>query len=306
MFAISLHLFFLRTQDMNRILKVASLSLLAVLLIGSFRTQSVGAQASGQKTFSSSKEALDAFIAAVRSGNTPDMVAILGPGSEPIVNSGDAIADQKSRASFVASYDAAHSLVANKDGGFTLQIGKNNFPTPVPLVHSGDKWYWNGAEGKEEILYRRVGHNEIDAINACKGVIAAQHDYAASGHDGQPAGAYAKRIVSTPGKQNGIYWEAKEGEPDSPAGPMLAAAAEEGYDTSGNRVPYHGYYYRMLPVANGFALAAYPAEYRSSGVMTFVATDKGVIYEKDLGPDTTKTALAMSNFTPDKTWRSVK
>jgi hypothetical protein len=291
---------------MNRILRVAGLSLLAVLLIAGFRTHSVGAQAPGQKTFASSKDALDAFIAAVRSGNTPEMIAILGPGSEPIVNSGDAIADQKARTSFLASYTAAHSIVANGEDGFTLQIGKNKFPTPIPLVHSGDKWYWDGAEGKEEILYRRIGHNEIDAIEACKGMDSAQHDYAASGHDGQPAGAYAKRIVSSPGKQNGLYWEPKQGEPDSPAGPMLAGAAEEGYDTSGKRVPYHGYYYHMLPATSGFALSAYPAEYRSSGVMTFVVTEKGVIYEKDLGPDTTKTALAMSNFIPDKTWRSVK
>src|SRR5664279_5301063 len=127
---------------MNRILRVASLSLLAVLLVAGFRTHSVGAQASGQKTFASSKDALDAFIAAIRSGNTSDMVAILGPGSEPIVSSGDAIADEKARASFVVSYDAAHSLVANNDGGFTLQIGKNQFPTPIPLIQSGDKWYW--------------------------------------------------------------------------------------------------------------------------------------------------------------------
>jgi len=291
---------------MNRILRVASLSLLAVLLIAGFRTHSVGAQASGQKTFASSKEALDAFIAAIRSGDIQNMVAILGPGSEPIVDSGDAIADQKSRASFVASYDAAHSLVADGENAFTLQIGKNNYPTPIPLIHAGDKWYWNGEEGKEEILYRRFGHSEIDAIKACKGVVGAQHDYATSGHDGQPAGAYAKRIVSTPGKQDGIYWEAKEGEPDSPAGPMLADAAAEGYDTSGNRVPYHGYYYRMLPDTSGFALAAYPADYRSSGVMTFVVTEKGVVYEKDLGADTTKVALALANFTPDKTWRIVK
>jgi hypothetical protein len=291
---------------MKRTLRVAGLSLLAVLLVAGFRTQFVAAQAAGQKTFASSDEALKAFISAVSSGSTAEMVAILGPGSEPIVNSGDATADENGRTRFLASYTTAHSLVANGENGYTLQIGKNNYPTPIPLIHAGDKWYWDGAEGKEEILYRRIGHNELDAIKAAKGVIGAQQDYAASGHDGQPAGAYAKHIVSTPGKQNGIYWEPKEGEPDSPAGPMLAAAAEEGYDTSGKRVPYHGYYYRMLPVTSGFALAAYPAEYRSSGVMTFVVTEKGIIYEKDLGPDTTKTALAMSNFTPDKTWRKVQ
>ena len=290
---------------MNRILRVAGLSLLAVLMVAGFCTQFVGAQASGQKTFTSSEEALNAFVSAVRSGNTSEIIAILGPESEPIVNSGDTVADEKARASFVASYDAGHSLVAG-EGGLVLQIGKNRWPMPIPLVHSGDKWYWDGAAGKEEVLYRRIGHDEIDAINVCHGVIAAQHDYAASGHDGQPAGAFAKRIVSTPGKQDGLYWEAKEGESDSPAGPMLAGATEEGYDISGNRVPYHGYYYRLLPVSSGFVLVAYPAQYRSSGVMTFVANDKGLVYEKDLGQDTTKTALAMSSFTADKTWRKVK
>ncbi len=290
---------------MNRILRVARLSLLAVLLGAGFCTQFVGAQASDQKTFTSSEEALNAFISAVRSGNTSEIIAILGPESEPVVNSGDTVADQKSRTAFLASFDAKHTLV-DGEGGLVLQIGKNQWPMPIPLIHSGDKWYWDGAAGKEELLYRRIGHNEIDAIEAAKGVIAAQHDYAASSHDGQAAGAYAKRIVSTPGKQNGLYWDAKDGESDSPAGPMLAGAAEEGYDISGNRVPYHGYYYRLLPVSSGFVLVAYPAQYRSSGVMTFVANDKGLVYEKDLGQDTTKTALAMSSFTMDKTWRTVK
>ena len=290
---------------MNRILRVAGLSLVAVLLVAGFHAQFVAAQAAGQKTFASSDEALKALISAVRGGNTSDIISILGPESESVINSGDAVADQKSRTSFLASYDAKHTLVSG-EGGLVLQIGKNQWPMPIPLMHSGDKWYWDGAAGKEELLYRRIGHDEIDAIEAAKGVIAAQHDYAASGHDGQPAGAYAKRIISAPGKQDGLYWKAKEGEAESPAGPMLADAAEEGYDISGNRVPYHGYYYRLLPVSSGFALVVYPAQYRASGVMTFVANEKGVIYEKDLGPDTTKTALAMSTFTVDKTWRAVQ
>ena len=140
----------------------------------------------------------------------------------------------------------------------------------------------------------------------CKGIVSAQRDYAASADDGKPAGSYAVRLVSQPGTQNGLYWEAKEGEPQSPAGPMLAQAASEGYDTSGNRTPYHGYYYRMLPAKSGFGFVAYPADYRSSGVMTFLVSQKGVIYQKDLGDKTTDLAQQMSSYAPDKTWSVVK
>ena len=178
------------------------------------------------------------------------------------------------------------------------------FPSRSPT--RGDKWYWDGEAGKDEILYRRIGHNELAAINVCKGIVAAQRDYAASAHDGQPAGSYAARIVSEPGKQNGLYWEVKEGQPESPAGPMIAEAAQEGYDTSGKRTPYHGYYYRMLPAAGGFGFVAFPADYRSSGVMTFLVNQKGVIYQKDLGDNTASIAEQMTSYRPDKTWRVVK
>lgn len=173
-------------------------------------------------------------------------------------------------------------------------------------AHAGDKWYWDGKAGKAEIRCRRIGHNELAAINVCKGIVAAQHDYVASAHDGQPEGSYAARIVSEPGKQNGLYWEVKQGEPESPAGPMIAEAAQEGYDTSGKRMPYHGYYYRMLPAAGGFGSVAFPADYRSSGVMTFLVNQKGVIYQKDLGDNTAAIAQQMTSYDPDKTWHVVK
>jgi hypothetical protein len=203
-------------------------------------------------------------------------------------------------------YGEGHSLVPSHNGDLTLEVGKENWPLPIPLVRKGDLWYWDGQAGKEEILYRRIGHNELDAIKVCKGIVAAQRDYAASAHDGKPVGSYAARLVSEPGKQNGLYWEAKEGEAESPAGPMLAQAASEGYDTSGNRTPYHGYYYHMLPAAGGFGFVAYPADYRASGVMTFLVSQKGVIYEKDLGDKTADIAQQMSSYAPDKTWRVVK
>ena len=264
------------------------------------------AQAEGQKTFSSSRDALTTFIQAVRSGDPSELGAILGPGSEQIVASSDSVADKAAREAFLKWYNEGHSLEPLHNGELTLEVGKNNWPLPIPLAHKGGQWYWDGQAGKDEILYRRIGHNELAAISVCEGIVAAQHDYAASAHDGKPAGSYATRIVSEAGRQNGLYWEVKEGEPQSPAGPMIADAADEGYDTSGQRTPYHGYYYRMLPSASGFGFVAYPADYRSSGVMTFLVSQKGVIYQKDLGDKTVNIAEHMASYDPDKTWRVVK
>ncbi len=281
------------------------LPLMALLVSALLLNASAYAQAAGQKTFPTSQDALEAFIQATRADDTAQLQAILGPDSEQILNSGDPVADAHARAGFLKKYDEKHSLAPSADG-LTLEVGNDGWPLPIPLVHSGDKWYWDGAAGKEEILYRRIGRNELAAIKVCKGVVAAQSDYAASAHDGEPAGMYAHRIVSQPGKENGLYWEVKAGEPPSPAGPMLAQAAAEGYDTSGKRVPYHGYYYRMIPSAQGFGFLAYPAEYRSSGVMTFLVNEKGVIYEKDLGANTAEIAQQMTSDTPDETWSPVK
>jgi Protein of unknown function (DUF2950) len=290
---------------MKRIRRMSTYLFLSAVSLAGLVANSY-AQGGAQKTFSSSKEALSAFVAAVRAGDPAELVAILGPGSEQVVSSSDSVADKADREKFLTWYDQRHSLIPAHNGELTLQVGKNNWPLPIPLAHKGDQWYWDGQAGKEEILYRRIGHNELAAINVCKGIVSAQRDYAASAHDGKPTGSYAARLVSEPGKQNGLYWEAKEGEPESPAGPMLAQAASEGYDTSGNRTPYHGYYYRMLPAATGFGFVAYPADYRSSGVMTFLVSQKGVIYQKDLGDKTADIAQQMSSYAPDKTWSVVK
>jgi hypothetical protein len=184
---------------------------------------------------------------------------------------------------------------------YTLLVGADNYPLPIPLVNNGGKWYFDGAAGKEEILYRRIGNNELAAIDVCRGVVDAQHDYAASAHDGKPAGAYAAHLMSTPGKQDGLYWETKAGEPDSPAGPLLAEASSEGY-TTGKGAPYHGYIYKMIENPGGYALLAYPAEYRNSGVMTFVVTQSGVVYQKDLGKDTSAIAQRINRYQMDGTW----
>jgi hypothetical protein len=280
----------------------AALYTATILLLSNF----AHAQAAGQKTFASSGDAVTAFISAVRGGDSSALLAILGPGSEQIVASSDSVADKTARQAFVKWYDEGHTLVASADGEMILQVGKDNWPLAIPLTHAGTQWYWDGAAGKEEILYRRIGHNELSAIRVCNGVVAAQKEYSATGHDGQPAGAYAQHFASQPGKQDGLYWPSKEGEATSPAGPFLAQAAQEGYDTSGKRVPYHGYFYRMLPVSSGYAFLAYPADYRSSGVMTFVVSQKGIVYQKDLGPDTVETALKLASYSPDATWGVVK
>jgi hypothetical protein len=264
------------------------------------------AQTSGQKTFTSSKEAIEAFAAAVKAGDTTTLQAILGEGSGPIVSSGDDVADKAARDRFVQRYSEGHSLASAGHHQYTLDVGSDDWPLPIPLVDNSGTWYFDGAAGKEEILYRRIGHNEEDAINVCKGVVAAQRDYAAQPHDGIAAGAYAQRIVSTAGKQDGIYWEAKAGEPESPAGPMLASASGQGYDVSGKSTPYHGYYYRMVKNPAGYAFLAYPAEYRTSGVMTFVVTQKGVVRQKDLGEQTSEVVQHIEQYKLDSTWKPVK
>jgi Protein of unknown function (DUF2950) len=291
---------------MRLIHRIANLFLVSAIFPATLTATPAYAQGDGQKTFSSSQAAMTAFIQAARDGNPTELAAILGPGSEQIVASSDSVADKASRESFLKWYDEGHTLVPSGKREFTLQVGKDHWPLPIPLAQVDGKWYWDGAAGKQEILYRRIGHNELAAINVCKGIVSAQRDYAAASHDGQPKGSYAARIVSEQGKQNGLYWEARQGEPDSPAGPMIAEAAEEGYDTSGKRTPYHGYYYRMLPYAGGFGFLAYPADYRASGVMTFLVNQRGLIYQKDLGEKTGEIAQQMTTYNTDKTWTAVK
>ena len=264
------------------------------------------AQSQDQKTFTSSKDAVDALIQALKNGDDAGLLTMLGPDSEQIVSSGDEVADKKNRERFVSEYEARHSLIETGPNQLTLNVGKDDWPLPIPLVHAGDKWFWDGAAGREELLFRRVGRNELSAINVCKGVVAAQREYAARSHDGQPAGAYASRIRSEAGTQNGLYWEVAQGATPSPAGPLLAQADAEGYATSDKHTPYHGYYYHMLKSPGGFGFVAYPAQYRASGVMTFIVDQTGIIYEKDLGEKTTEIGEQMDAYKRDNTWTRVK
>ena len=266
------------------------------------------AQGDGQKAYAGSQEAVDALIAALRQHDKAELKAILGPDTDEIVSSGDDVMDRTARESFLSKYDVKHSLVPSAKNELTLNVGRDDWPLPIPLVKGKSGWYFDGAAGKDEILYRRIGHNELAAINVCRGIVSAQHDYAQNGHDGNPAGAYAARVVSEPGKQNGLYWRVSDGETPSPAGPLIAQAAEEGYTggaAKGQPTPYHGYLYRMITGAKGFQFVAYPADYRSSGVMTFVVGQDGVVYQKDLGEQTSDIVKNMTDVKRDSTWKRV-
>ena len=277
-------------------------------------------------SFGTPDEAVTALIAALEKNDLASLGLLLGPGSEELISSGDAVADKLGRESFVASYREKHELVADGDSKRVLQVGERQWPLPVPVAKRDGRWYLDGADGADEIIYRRVGANELGAIATARGAVAAQEDYAALAHDGNPTGVYAQKLVSDPGTQNGLYWPTAEGETPSPAGPFVANAAEEGYRSGakGERLPYHGYYYRLLygqgPAASGgamnyfrdgllvdgFALVAWPADYGVSGVQTFIVNQDGVVFQKDLGDDTATAVEAIQDFDPDSSWSKVE
>jgi len=280
------------------------------------------AQQSNEKTFASPGDAVLALYNAAKSNDTAALDAIFGNNAREILHTGDDVADNKMIANFVRRYDQMHRVVVEPDQTVTLYVGAENWPTPIPIVKNNNgAWYFDTETGKKEILYRRVGTNENDAIDVLHTLVEAQREYASAAHDGDKTKHYALRFVSDDGKQNGLYWKTTDNETPSPIGPLLVQAAGEGYSVKqGQQTPFHGYYYRMLtaqgPAAKGgarsylvngdlvrgFAFVAYPAEYRNSGVMTFIVNQDGVVYEKDLGQDTLKLAAAMSEYNPDKTW----
>jgi hypothetical protein len=278
------------------------------------------------QTFATPEAAVDALVDAARSHDVDALLVVLGDAAEPLVSSGDDVADAAARERFVAQYDEAHDLVADGDSKYTLELGDDRWPMPMPLVEEGGRWSFDVDSGIDELVYRRIGHNEIGAIESCRGIVDAQKDYASEGHDGLPAGIYAQKLVSDPGKHNGLYWQSSPDERASPIGPFIASAAAEGYGGRSNAEgprPYHGYIYRLLTaqgphadggartylkdgqLSGGFAVIAYPVEYRQSGVETFMINQDGVLYQKDLGPKTAEVAAAIKTFDPDKTWARV-
>jgi hypothetical protein len=274
--------------------------------------------APGQTTFPTASAAAAALVAACRSGDQDALLKILGPAGKDLISSGDPVADKKSQEGFAKSYTVKHSLTAEAQGFETLVVGAENWPMPIPIVRDGERWYFDSARGHDEIIDRRIGANELGAIAVCEGYVEAQKMYSAKGHDGLPAGLYAQRLVSTEGKHDGLYWKPAPGEPESPMGPAVAAAAGEGY--TGAADPYHGYYYRLLKeqgaaadggaksylvdgkLSGGFALLAYPANYGNGGIMTFLVNQDGNVLQKDLGDDTANLAKQMTAYNPTEDW----
>ena len=277
------------------------------------------AAAAGQKSFASPEAAISALVDAVKSSNKVKLSLILGAHGSKLISSGDAVADERGRAAFVKAYSEASQLVFEGETGAVLVIGKKDWPFPIPLVKSDNTWAFDTGQGEQEILNRRIGRNELESIQVCLAIVDAQREYAAShlGSDGVPR--YASRIVSTPGKRDGLYWQAKSSEPPSPLGSLVAAAASEGYTPARSRVlaPYHGYFYRILTaqgkdapsgeyeyfikgkMIGGFAAIAYPARYGASGIKTFIVNHDGVVFEKDIGQDTAAVASRIAAYNPD-------
>jgi hypothetical protein len=299
----------------------ATLLAAAVLLAAAWTP---GAWAAATRTFETPEQAVESLIAAVRTGDTKGILAILGPQAKTLVSSGDPVADRAAGERFVRAYDTSHSLKAG-GGKIVLITGEDDFPFAIPVVPDGPRWRFDTAAGKEEIENRRIGRNELDAIQVCLAYVDAQREYYAQPRMGDGVQQYARRTASTPGKRDGLYWDAKLGEPHSPLGRLVASARAEGYGhrAKGRPAPYHGYYYRVLEgqgpqapggayayVANGrmiggFALIALPAQYGVSGVTTFMVNHDGMVYQKDLGPRTATLARQINTFDPDSTWQKV-
>jgi hypothetical protein len=274
------------------------------------------------QVFASPDDASNGLVTAAKSGDPNAVVAVFGPESKPIIFSGDPVQDKEIAGVFVHEYDVMHRWRKMPDESQILLIGADNFPFPIPVKkNAAGQWYFDVAAGKEEILMRRIGRNELAVMDVCMALVDAEAEYFSMHHDDGSSHQFAAKFISDTGKQNGLYWEAPEGQPKSPLGPMAAYATNEGYNVKPDaHVPFHGYYFRMLTgqggnapggakqyivdgkMTGGFAFVAYPAEYRNSGVMTFIINQDGVLLQKDLGTATAQTAAALTEFDPDQSW----
>ena len=297
-----------------------------VLLTGGIAFGKAAPAAQKQKTFASPEEAVKAAVTAVKAADDKEVLAIFGVEAKEVMFSGDPVSDKQRRERFIQAYDQKNSL-AKEGEKVVLIVGEKDWPFPIPLVKKGDQWVFDTKAGKDEILNRRIGQNELSTIQTMLAIVDAQREYAMNDRDGDGVLEYSEKFRSDPGKKNGLYWVTKEGEEPSPLGDLLARARAEGYTKAGTKdkpAPFHGYYFRMLMKQGkhapggaydyvvkgkqfgGFAVVAYPAIYGNSGVMTFVVNHEGVVYEKDLGKDTAKTAKAMTAFDPDTSWKKAQ
>jgi hypothetical protein len=280
-------------------------------------------KAAAQRTFASPEDGVKALVDAVRAGSVDALLQVMGTKSRSWLFSGDKVADAREWATFLTAYDKKNSISKDGDARATLNAGEGDWSFPAPLVKKADKWSFDADAGREEVLNRRIGRNELDTIQTLLAIVDAQREYAASDADGNGLGDYARRFLSSPGKKDGLSWPTKSGEPPSPLGPLLAHAVREGYAAktqSGQPEPYHGYMYRMLTAQGkdapggafdylvngkmwgGFAVVAYPASYGNSGVKTFIVNHAGVVYERDFGSATASESAKMKLFNPGKGW----
>lgn len=303
-----------RNQHMRALIWIVSF---AVALVACSRSVS-------QKDFASPEEAAEALVAAAKAEDAHALLQVLGKDAEPVVDSGDPVRDRRARERFLQAYEAAHSFDSSAEGVMTLQIGSTDkWPFPFPLQQHGARWSFDSSAGAEEIVNRRVGENELDAIQACLAFVDAEREYYSRNPQGEPLLQYAQKLASSEGHKDGLYWPTTGNEPQSPLGEQFARARSEGYFEHGVTAGsgYRGYIYRLLTaqgpsaaggaydyvvngkMLGGFALLAFPVVYGNSGVMSFIVNHDGVVYSKDLGPDTTKAASAIAAFDPDSGWK---
>jgi len=313
-------------KSLSRHAVVTTLAVLLVVFAGYCPVQAAvkGLQ---QQTYGSPEAAVKALIDALKSHDLKQMGIVLGPDSRNMLSSGDDVEDRGNLESLIKLYDEKNRIERAGNSKAVLLVGEKDWPLPIPIVKKGQRWVFDTKKGKEEVLNRRIGRNELAVIKVCEAYVDAQQEFALMDSDGDGLFEYAQKFRSSPGQKDGLYWETKEGEEPSPFGPFVAKAKTEGYEkssTSDQPQPYHGYFYKILTgqgknakggaydyvvngnMIGGFALVAYPAQYGNSGVMTFVVSQDGVVYQKNLGRDTAKTARAMKFYDPDKTWKKVE
>jgi hypothetical protein len=282
---------------------------------------------SKQQTFASPEDAVRALAAAAKAGSLDQLLTLFGPDAQDLVDSSDRATARRNQEVFAVAFAEGWRLVDQGTNRKVLIVGNEGWPFPVPLVNDAHRWRFDTAAGKEEVLARRIGRNELEVIETCRAYVAAQHRYAQDEHDGNHAGLYAMKLRSDPGRQNGLYWPSGRGSKPSPLGDLVAEAAKEGRSIAADQpppTPFHGYYFKILTgqgpnapggaasyvvdgaMSGGFALVAWPVEYDGSGIMTFIVGQDGVVRQKDLGPETETLAPAMAVYNPDATWSEVR
>lgn len=302
-----------------RYFTITALAIAGTLLVGI----PIDAATPEGRGFPSADAAAKALVSAAKSDDVTALIAILGPASKEILTTSDPVGDQKIRQTFAARAATKMKLVADlkEPNAKTLLVGKDDWPLPIPIVQANGQWYFDVEQGKQEILTRRIGGNELDAIEVCRGYVEAQNDYAEEDRTGSSVIQYARKIISSPGKHDGLYWPSSGANDESPIGAIVAEAFAEGYTKRHD--PYHGYYFKILTgqgphasggemnylanglMTKGFALIAWPSDYKSTGIMTFIVDKAGIVYQKDLGPKTPEIAGTYEAYDPDETWSPV-